>query len=155
LEFRDDYSSSSQDSPVAVVLLHDDYSPPLGYYYFRQTAFSQYNGHRLVARTRDDIDQDLVTDFPSTEPIDVPGAPRPGPERVQVRTTVALLSDHLKPFGLESPLRFSPHENRDDENRFTRIYDVDSQSLAVRYEELLGRRQTQLGKAASVYTELP
>ena len=57
LEFKDDYQSSSHASPVAVVLLHDDYSPPLGYYYFRQTAFSQFNGVRLVASTRDDVDR--------------------------------------------------------------------------------------------------
>src|SRR5262249_51712875 len=77
LEFKDDYSSSSQQSPVGVVILHDDYSPPLGYYYFRQTAFSQYNGHRLVATARDDADTDILGEFPTAR-TPVPGAPRAG-----------------------------------------------------------------------------
>ena len=50
LEFRDNYDSEGRQVPLAVVLLHDDYSPPSGIYYFRQAAFSQYNGQRLVAR---------------------------------------------------------------------------------------------------------
>ncbi len=155
LEFRDDYRSPSHQAPVAVVLLHDDYSPPLGYYYFRQTAFSQFNGRRLVAATRDDIDRDLVLDFP-TERVRVVGAPPLGPERLQVRTTVALLADHVRPFGLESPAEFSPREVPEGTGaEFTRSYEVVSSALAVRYEELLGRKTVRLGRAASVYTEMP
>jgi transglutaminase-like putative cysteine protease len=154
LEFKNDYSSSSQQSPVGVVLLHDDYSPPLGYYYFRQTAFSQFNGHRLVARTRDDIDRDLVTEFP-TEPTAVPDAPKVGVERMLVHTTVALLIDHVRPFGMESPIEFAPKESPDS-TQFVRAYDVTSAALAVKYEDLLGRKNASLGtSASSVYTELP
>src|SRR5207244_542053 len=69
LEFKNDYTDNASghqgQSPVAVVLLHDDYSPPLGYYYFRQKAFSQYNGHRLVETTRDDVDHDILVSFPT------------------------------------------------------------------------------------------
>src|SRR5690606_28269725 len=39
------FESSQQDDPkpVAVVIFRDDYDSPDGYYYFRQTAFSQFN----------------------------------------------------------------------------------------------------------------
>ena len=154
LEFKNDYSSRSQDSPIGVVILHDDYSPPLGYYYFRQTAFSQYNGHRLVARTRDDLDTDIITEFP-TEKTAVPDAPPLGPERVQVRSTVALLVDHVHPFGLESPSEFAPHPSP-DMGRFQRIYDVTSSALAMRYQDLLGKRSSHFqASLAEAYTELP
>ncbi|MDW8247656.1 MAG: hypothetical protein RMJ84_13885, partial [Sandaracinaceae bacterium] len=50
-DFRDDYTSQNRSTPLAIVLLHDDYSPPSGAYYFRQDAFSQFNGNRLVRAT--------------------------------------------------------------------------------------------------------
>ena len=46
------------------MLLHDDYSPPTGVYYFRQGAFSQFNGRRLIATTRDGLDTDVLDGFP-------------------------------------------------------------------------------------------
>ena len=49
LDSFSDFPGQPGEQPVAVVLLHDDYDPPLGYYYLRQTAFSQFNGQRLVA----------------------------------------------------------------------------------------------------------
>src|SRR5690606_21212294 len=64
LEFRDQEQNRDQQTPVAVVLLHDDYSPPGGVYYFRQGAFSQFNGRRLVTTTRDGLDRDIVDAFP-------------------------------------------------------------------------------------------
>ena len=63
LDFRDNYDSEGRQVPLAVVLLHDDYSPPHGLYYFRQGAFSQYNGKRLVQATRSDVDRDIAPGF--------------------------------------------------------------------------------------------
>ncbi|HEX2568103.1 MAG TPA: transglutaminase domain-containing protein [Polyangia bacterium] len=156
LEFKNDYSSSSQDAPVAVVLLHEDYSPPLGYYYFRQTAFSQFNGFRLVASTRDDVDRDIVRDFPSKS-VEVPDAPETGAERAEVKTTVALLADHVHPFGLETPTAFAPRESPDPA-RFLRAYDVTSAALAVRYEDLLGKKpfaNSWSEELKAAYTQMP
>ncbi len=157
LEFKDDYSSKSQDSPVAVVILHDDYSPPLGYYYFRQTAFSQYNGHRLVATTRDDLDRDILTDFPTGKTA-IPEAPAAGAgrERVPIHSTVALLVDHVRPFGLESPAEITPKPSP-DLSRFQRVYDVTSSALAMPYEDLLGKHSSRwkASPAQEAYTRLP
>jgi hypothetical protein len=66
LEFRNKYNTGGSRVPVAVVLFHDDYSPPSGVYYFRQGAFSQYNGRKLVVSGRQDIDNDLIPHFPRT-----------------------------------------------------------------------------------------
>ncbi|MCA9580910.1 MAG: hypothetical protein KC416_03890, partial [Myxococcales bacterium] len=96
LEFKDNYEQPQQPSPVGVVLLHDDYSPPAGLYYFRQGAFSQFNGNRLVRTTRADVDRDTAEAFPvgKTAIDEVP----PVAFRATLDTTVALLSDHARPF---------------------------------------------------------
>src|SRR5262249_11386150 len=156
MPFRNQSQSQEGNAPVAVVLLHDDYSPPLPYYYFRQKAFSQFNGHRLVAATRDDVDRDVVDIFPA-EPLAVEDAPDAKDGRPLVHTTVALLTDPVRPFGLESPREFQPRESPDP-SRFVRAYDVTSASLAVHYDDLLGLRpgeRTWTDEQRAHYTQLP
>ena len=137
LDFQDNYNSSSNQVPVAVVLLHDDYSPPTGVYYFRQGAFSQFNGRRLVGASRGDVDRDIAQGFFS-EPTDIPERPPEGPDRVELETTVALLADHTRPFGLEAPERFEPRPNPDT-GRFRRLYRVTSSALETPMDALIGR----------------
>lgn len=95
LEFRDNYDSSNNRVPVGVVLFHDDYSPPSGVYYFRQGAFSQYNGRRLVNATRQDVDSDIARGFPS-EPTDIAGAP--------VATAASSAPPEVRVLGLVPPV---------------------------------------------------
>jgi hypothetical protein len=137
LEFRDNYASSFNRAPVAVVLLHDDYSPPSGVYYFRQSAFSLYNGRRLVEAAMADVDRDLASYFPSARAV-ISEVPNQRGDRAVVDTTVALLADHKRPFALESPLALEPAYNPDP-SRFRRIYRVSSASLTSDYYALLGR----------------
>ena len=136
LEFRDDYGSEGRQVPLAVVLLHDDYSPPGGLYYFRQAAFSQYNGRRLVAATRSDVDRDLVPGFVH-DTIRMPDVPNELGKRSLLDTTVAMLADHNRPFALESPVELKP-ENNPDPGRFRRAYRATSAALDSAYEELVG-----------------
>lgn len=136
LEFRDDYGASQRQVPVAVVLLHDDYSPPTGNYYFRQGAFSHFNGRRLVGATRGDVDRDLARGFPTERTVLDEGPPS-GSDRATLRTTVALLADHTRPFGLEAPVEFAPAPNPDP-SRFKRTYEVTSSALTSDYRTLLG-----------------
>lgn len=138
LEFRDDYGESGESSPLAVVLLHDDYSPPPGVYYFRQSAFSQYNGRRLVQATRDDVDEDIVRRFPF-QPITVDEAPPTGRGRKALVTTVGLMVDHVRPFALDSPATLTPSSNPNP-MRFQRTYEVRSHVPILPYENLVGRR---------------
>lgn len=136
LEFKDEYQNQGEQAPVAVVLLHDDYSPPPGAFYFRQTAFSQWNGRRLVAATRDDVDRDVALRFP-LEPIEVATAPPVGDGRRALRTTIGLMTDHVRPFALDSPARLEPAHNP-DALRFQRVYGVRSHVPILPYDSLLG-----------------
>jgi transglutaminase-like putative cysteine protease len=137
LEFRDQEQNKEKQTPVAVVLLHDDYSPPTGIYYFRQGAFSQFNGRRLIGTTRDGLDRDVSAGFP-VDALKVPNAPQAGAERATLESTVALLADHTRPFGLESPAEFQAAQNPNPE-RFRRVYRVVSSVLTGDFTTLMGR----------------
>lgn len=130
-------SSAPNDrpAPVAVVLLNDDYSPPSGVYYFRQAALSRFNGSRLVAANRNDVDADIARSFPSS-PTTLEH-PAVGTDRVEVHTRVALMADHSKPFGLESVESLVPAPNPNPA-RFVRVYDVTSVALRSEPLALLG-----------------
>ena len=135
--------------PVAAVLLHDEYTPPNGVYYFRQSAFSQFNGRRLVAATRRDVDRDLPTSFP-TGPIDLPEVPNEQGDRALLDTTVALLAEHQQPFTLESPVRLGPAANPDT-SRFKRVYRVTSAVLSSDFHALLGHGNATLEETLRTY----
>ncbi len=156
LEFKDEYQNQGEQAPVAVVLLHDDYSPPPGAFYFRQTAFSQWNGRRLVAATRDDVDRDVALRFP-LEPIEVESAPPVGDGRRALRTTIGLMTDHVRPFALDSPARLEPAHNP-DALRFQRVYAVRSHVPILPYDSLLGLAagsQEWPPEVFDYYTEAP
>ncbi|MEM9597815.1 MAG: transglutaminase domain-containing protein [Acidobacteriota bacterium] len=156
LEWKDDYGDSGEQAPLAVVLLHDDYSPPAGVYYFRQSAFSQYNGRRLVQSTRDGVDGDILHRFPF-QPLDVTGAPPTSRERKALATTVGLMVDHVRPFALDSPARFAPAQNPNP-MRFQRAFTVRSHVQIRPYDDLLGRRAGDpdwTDDQWSHYTEMP
>ncbi|UJR79884.1 transglutaminase-like domain-containing protein [Sandaracinus amylolyticus] len=136
-DFQDEYDQSGSQTPLAIALLHDDYSPPSGVYYFRQESFSQYNGRRLIAAGISGVDDDVASGFP-TRTIDIPGAPDTGAWRTTVETTVGLLAEHPRPFGLESPIQLVPVENP-DRGRFRRTYRVRSAVLTSDEWGLLGR----------------
>ena len=138
LEFKDEYGNSGQQAPVAVVLLHDDYSPPSGVYYFRQSAFSQYNGRRLVQALSDELDHDVVHRFPFAA-LEVPGAPPKSRDRKALVTSIGLMVDHVRPFALDSPVIFRPADNPDP-MRFQRVFEVRSHVLERTYTDLLGLR---------------
>jgi transglutaminase-like putative cysteine protease len=137
MPFRDDFEDQGKEVPVAVVVFRDDYSPPTGLYYFRQTAFSQWSGHRLVAATRPDADRDLVRLFPTQETEVAPAWK--GRERRELKTVIALMSDHPRPFALDYPSRLTPLENPDPA-RFRRAYEATSYVLAEELRGLVGRK---------------
>jgi len=137
LEFMDEYPDGA-GAPDAVIIFHDDYSPPGGYYYFRQNAFSQYNGRQLVAATRGGVDVDVHNVFPTTRSREVAWTPLVGQSRTTVETTVAMLADNSAPLGLEAPERFVPATNPNPQ-RFQRLYRVHSISLIDDYFALLDR----------------
>ena len=136
LRFLDEYGSDGGRAPVAVVVLHDDYDPPSGGYYFRQSVFSRFNGRRLVQATRSDVDQDVVASFPSQR-LELPWAPPGGRARRPLLTTTGVLVDHVRPFALDSPTVFDPRAQADA--RFRRVYETLSLVQTLPLEEMLGR----------------
>lgn len=155
LPFRNEYSTAGGDAPVAVVVFHDEYAPPLGYYYFRQTAFSQYNGVRLVQATHEAVDRDLPASFPVSAfvPADLP----PAADRQSVRATVGLIADHVRPFALDALSELRPTANP-DALRFRRTYQTVSRAPTWGYESLVPRPAGAPGWSREVwahYTEYP
>lgn len=136
--FKDgENNADNLQAPVAIVLFRDDYEPVNGSYYFRETAYSQWNGNLLVEPARLDMDQDLMDHFPLTRE-DMPDAlPNLG-QRSQVRTSIGLLTPHRTPFGLDTPVSYEITPNPNS-LRFKRTYDVMSQAPEFTYDDLLGR----------------
>ncbi len=137
LEFRNEYPRQDQPVPVAVVVLHDDYSPPSGGFYFRQNAFSQFNGQKLVAAHHPGIDEDIAEHFP-TRPEEVADPPPGGSLRTPLAQSVALLAEHARPFGVSAPVRFAPAPNPQPA-RFERVYRVESLALTADLHTLFDR----------------
>lgn len=135
-EFPFESQSQSDPKPVAVVIFRDDYDSPDGYYYFRQTAFSQFNGFRLVKDTTGKADNDLFKRFPTrletTEPppmrLDIPTG--------TLGTRVALISSHTEPFGLVKPMQMQPVANPNPD-QFERAYEVESHVFKGDYRDIL------------------
>lgn len=125
--------SGNRRRVVAVVLFHDDFSPPSETYYFRSGAYTRFAGPRLVESTEPDV----PVEFPSAR-TQLPAVPGEGFARETLETTVAMVSGHPNPIALEAPLALWPVENSDP-TRFTRVDRVRSAVLAWPLEEFLGR----------------
>lgn len=136
--FRDGQNDTSDmQAPVAVVLFRDDYEPTGGAYYFRESAYSEFNGTLLVVPNRDDMDEDLIEVFTPSR-IEIK-EPLPAPElRKSVRTTIGLLAPHRTPFGLDTPVAY---ENTPNPNnlRFKQTYDAYSMVPQYDFSNLIGR----------------
>jgi transglutaminase-like putative cysteine protease len=155
MDFRDNYGSKSRSAPVAVVLLHQDYEPPSGVYYFRQNAFSRYNGRRMVPAIVSGAEADVFEVFPSQAQTArwVP----PPTNRVEVETTVAFIQDHVAPVVLESPRSLTPAKNPAP-RRFRRVYEATSLALDVDPLVLVGSKVGDPSWSPvvhEIYTEAP
>lgn len=134
IPFQDNYEQNPETRPIAVVILRDDYEPPYGFYYFRQSAFSQFNGRRLIADTTGRADQDIALTYPVEPTQIIDWEPAPYTHR-KLTTRVALISSHTNPFGLVNPVAMQPAPNPNPE-QFERAYDVDSWVLATDFRAL-------------------
>jgi transglutaminase-like putative cysteine protease len=135
--FQDDYSSDSSQVPVAVVVLRDDVNPAGGMLYFRQLAFSSFNGRRLVRSFVSGVDADLFDGFGQTTP--AAATPAVAGLREDVPATMSLLRDHVQPPVLADGVRLTPEQNPDPA-LFRRTYSTQSRVLVAPAESLFGRR---------------
>ena len=137
--FRDgENTAEDKQAPVAVVVFRDDYEPLNGSYYFRESAYSQFNGVMLDYSSRDDMDLDLISTFTNTE-VSATLLPEAEEHHKEVKTTVGMLIPHRNPFGLESPVTYSSTTNP-NASRFRRTYDTVSWAPTYNFEFLLGRK---------------
>ncbi len=127
--------NKSKQKPVAIVLLRDDYDPPYGYFYFRQTAFSQYNGKRLVAETTGKVDQDLLPRYPTEKMTIRSTVPETSPYHRKLGTFVAMITGHAKPFTLVDGVQVEPAPNP-NASQFVRAYECQSLVLNTSFERL-------------------
>ncbi len=134
--FLDEYPSGGSQVPVAVVVLHDDIEPANGVFYFRQVAFSRWNGRRLVRSFEADADRDLFAFFPASGVVEKP-APPGADARALVHATVSLLRDHAQPFVMTDGLSVAPAENPDP-SLFRRTYRTSSSVLVDSQAALFG-----------------
>ncbi len=116
------------DAALAVVVFHNDYTPPLGACYFRESAFSAFNGLRLVQDATGRFDTDLPALGATAGPA---GSGR------EIRTTVAVMAAHARPFGLVGPVSFRETANPDP-RRFFQAYDVVSRVCTLHPRDLVG-----------------
>lgn len=155
--FRDgENNTNDKEAPVAVVVFRDDYEPLNGSYYFRESAYSQFNGTMLDFTTRPDMDRDLIGHFTSGV-AEAEILPEAEDQRKQVRTSIGMLVPHRSPFGLVSPVAY---ENKPNPNnlRFKRTYDSISLAPEYDYEYMLGRelgREDWSDEVWQEYLELP
>jgi transglutaminase-like putative cysteine protease len=128
-------SEGSKSAPMAVVLLGDDFTPPTQMYYFRQEAWSQFAGSRLVAPRRRDVDADV----PRDEPNGVLPAPAPpdSPGHQLMHADVALLVPHRRSFFLGEPTMWQSLSNPDP-TRFVRAYRFESVVTTLEVDQMVG-----------------
>jgi transglutaminase-like putative cysteine protease len=129
-------SEGNQSAPMAVVILGDDYTPPAQMYYFRQEAWSEHVGNRLVAPRRGDRDRDVPGDLPRGTL--VPPAPADAPGNALLRAEVALLVAHRRLFFLGEPVLWEPLTNPDP-SRFVRAYRFEAVVSNHELGDLIGR----------------
>jgi protein-glutamine gamma-glutamyltransferase len=112
--------------PTAVVILHAEYEPIEGAYYFRRNAYSQFEKGRFVLAERQDVDTDLPRQFPS-QYVELPGI-NEAIELGHVPMTIALIAEHKEPFTLVDPISM---ENCDNPNpqAFLKAYKATSRTL--------------------------
>ncbi|MFO0746377.1 MAG: transglutaminase domain-containing protein [Myxococcota bacterium] len=132
------FSPPNPPQPVAVVTFHDDFESDEGVLYFRQNVLSTFDQTHLAADTTGTWDQDVITKYPTTGPVDA--APEQNvATHTKVPTSMFLLADHPQPVALSHASELRPLENPNP-NLFVAAYEVTSETLSVDYERLLGRK---------------
>lgn len=154
--FLDEYPTEGNQTPVAVVLLHDDVTPAGGVFYFRQVAFTKWNGRRLVRSWARGVDEDMFAGFPGLQPLET--APPPRSEfRQPVPATVSLIRDHGLPPVMAQGWRIEPLENPDPA-LFRRSYGTLSEVLTLdsaAWVEKEGGDSSWPAPVRETYLELP
>ncbi len=133
---RSGASRRGQNLPVALAVLHDDYAPPSGLYFFRQQVLSRYNGVKLEVDTSGNYDGDVITRFPLEQPVFATADVAPEKFHKDMAVTMYLIMDLGQPLALDASIKLSPARNPDP-MQFRMAYNTVCRVLNVPYEQLL------------------
>jgi|GEM_PF-2800314 len=137
------FSSSgtqSDNSPVALIRFLTDYTPPDEHYYLRQTAFSLFNGHRLIQDAGPDGDTDLVEALPTSGPLNLVIDPAAtATTRQNVPHEIYAVYDPGRPFLLPNAFKIERIQNPDP-TFFNLAYRVDAMATTVAFWNLAAQR---------------
>ena len=125
-------NTENKQAPVAVAVFRDDYEPAGGAYYFREGAYSQWNGYMLDFTSHPGMDRDLIP-APGAQARETVG----GAGRKPVTTTIGTLVPHRSPFGLDTPVALAPAPNPNP-LRFKRTWEAHSLVPQFDLNALLG-----------------
>lgn len=147
----------------ALLIFGDDYVPPSQTYFLRQEIWSYFNGSRLVSTTRDDVDQDIILNFPTrleradelapseivfglgdelprwaadVEPDEEGNVVVATRDLIQTEVYTRANINFVNPFGLESPVLYEPIPNPSPEY-FGRAYRTESLAQTLDYLQLV------------------
>ncbi|HTR49820.1 MAG TPA: transglutaminase domain-containing protein [Kofleriaceae bacterium] len=134
-EWQDPSAGGGKAQPMAIVLLGDDWDPPIQAYYFREETWSDLYGARLVPPRDRGIDADVPRGEPSGSL--TPPVPADSPGMQLLHTDVALMVPHRKPFFLGEPSKWESTTNPDP-THFVRTYHTESVVSTDPLEKLLG-----------------
>ena len=102
-------SSSNDPIPVAVAVFYDEYTPPDGVLYFRQSVLSSYDGNHLVAST---VDTDVISSMPTTTPNEAEHLQNASMHS-NIATSMFLMQSHAQPPQLAMGQRVFTIQNPD------------------------------------------
>lgn len=128
-------SEGNKSAPMAVVLLGDDYTPPEQAYYFRQEAWSQFAGTRLVSPRDRRLDADMPREELSGNL--TPPVPADATGMETLHADVALLVTHRRGFFLGEPTHWESLTNPDPQ-KFVRVYRFESVVSDLEPQQLMG-----------------
>ena len=134
-DWQDPSQGNGKSTPMAIVLLGDDYQPAMQGYYFRQETWSELYGSRLISPRDRTFDPDVPRGEPSGTLTQTPPADAPGMKLLHA--DVALLVQQRKPFFLGEPTRWEQTVNPDPDH-FVRTYQFESVVQTLPLQQLLG-----------------
>lgn len=127
-------SSNNEPIPVAVAVFYDEYTPPDGVLYFRQSVLSSYDGNHLVAST---VDTDVISSMPTTTPNEAEHLQNASMHS-NIATSMFLMQSHAQPPQLAMGQRVFTIQNPDPAV-FVSAYGVESLGMTVDVTRLIGR----------------
>lgn len=119
--------------PMAIISLLNDCPTLFGHYYFRATAYSQFQGERFWKLEKSSLDIDVPRHFPAAL-AELAGF-SPNSDDLQVPMNIALLVPLPKPLTMITPVKLAPRQNTNP-NLFVQTYSVTSQILRRKPDDL-------------------